>query len=146
QRESHQDRQRQRHQQRAAEIDQGHDNRGDHRGIRRVAQASGVLGRDLGRFGRAVQGGGHGAGSPSSDESVAKTGNYANRRVVLSGAGSTYMSAGPFADPAMPLLRFLPEATNINFVGARYFAFAIDGLLLLASIVSIAVHGFNLGI
>ncbi len=46
----------------------------------------------------------------------------------------------------MPLLRFLPEATKINFVGARYFAFAIDGLLLLASIVSIAVHGFNLGI
>ncbi|MGH6684782.1 MAG: protein translocase subunit SecF [Pseudolabrys sp.] len=46
----------------------------------------------------------------------------------------------------MPLLRFLPEATTIDFVGARYFAFAIDGLLLLASIVSIAVHGFNLGI
>lgn len=46
----------------------------------------------------------------------------------------------------MPLLKFLPENTNINFVGARYFAFAIDGLLLLASILSIAVHGFNLGI
>ncbi len=46
----------------------------------------------------------------------------------------------------MPLLRFLPEATKINFVGARYFAFAIDGFLLLASIVSIAIHGFNLGI
>jgi preprotein translocase subunit SecF len=46
----------------------------------------------------------------------------------------------------MPLLRFIPEATNINFVGARYFAFAIDGLLLLVSIVSIAWHGFNLGI
>ena len=46
----------------------------------------------------------------------------------------------------MPLLRFLPEATKINFVGARYFAFAIDGLLLLASIASIAIHGFNLGI
>ena len=46
----------------------------------------------------------------------------------------------------MPLLRFLPEATKINFVGARYFAFALDGLLLLASIVSIAIHGFNLGI
>ena len=30
--------------------------------------------------------------------------------------------------------------------GARYVAFAIDGLLLLASIVSIAIHGFNLGI
>ena len=46
----------------------------------------------------------------------------------------------------MPLLRFIPEATNINFVGARYFAFAIDGLLLLISIVSIAYQGFNLGI
>lgn len=46
----------------------------------------------------------------------------------------------------MPLLRFIPEATKINFVGARYFAFAIDGLLLLASIVSIALHGFNMGI
>ncbi|MBV9044349.1 MAG: protein translocase subunit SecF [Alphaproteobacteria bacterium] len=46
----------------------------------------------------------------------------------------------------MPLLRFIPEATNLNFVGARYIAFAIDGLLLLASIISITVHGFNLGI
>ncbi len=44
------------------------------------------------------------------------------------------------------LLRFLPEETNINFVGVRYVAFAIDGLLLLASILSIAIHGFNLGI
>ena len=46
----------------------------------------------------------------------------------------------------MPFLRFIPEATNIDFVGVRYFAFAIDGLLLLISIVSIAIHGFNLGI
>ncbi len=46
----------------------------------------------------------------------------------------------------MPLLRFIPEATNINFVGARYFAFAIDGLLLAISIVSIVWQGFNLGI
>ncbi len=46
----------------------------------------------------------------------------------------------------MPLLRFLPEATNINFVGARYVAFAIDGLLLAASIASLFLHGFNLGI
>jgi preprotein translocase subunit SecF len=46
----------------------------------------------------------------------------------------------------MPLLRFLPENTKIDFVGARYFAFAVDGLLLLASIISIAIHGFNLGI
>jgi preprotein translocase subunit SecF len=46
----------------------------------------------------------------------------------------------------MPLLRFIPEATNINFVGARYFAFAVDGILLLISIISIAYQGFNLGI
>ncbi len=46
----------------------------------------------------------------------------------------------------MPLLRFIPEATDINFVGFRYVAFAIDGLLLLVSIVSILWHGFNLGI
>jgi preprotein translocase subunit SecF len=46
----------------------------------------------------------------------------------------------------MPFLRFIPEATNINFVGARYVAFAIDGLLLLISIISIAYQGFNLGI
>jgi preprotein translocase subunit SecF len=46
----------------------------------------------------------------------------------------------------MPFLRFLPEATDINFVGIRYFAFAIDGLLLLISIASIAIQGFNLGI
>ncbi len=47
----------------------------------------------------------------------------------------------------MPLLRFLPEATNINFIGARYYAFALDGLLLVISIVSIFfVNGFNLGL
>jgi len=46
----------------------------------------------------------------------------------------------------MPLLRFLPEATNINFIGARYYAFAVDGLLVLISIFSIFFHGFNLGI
>jgi preprotein translocase subunit SecF len=46
----------------------------------------------------------------------------------------------------MPLINFLPEETKIDFVRARYYAFAIDGLLLLLSIVSIALHGFNLGI
>ena len=30
----------------------------------------------------------------------------------------------------MPLLRFISEATNIDFVKARFMAFAIDGLLL----------------
>jgi preprotein translocase subunit SecF len=46
----------------------------------------------------------------------------------------------------MPLLRFIPETTNVNFVKYRYVAFAIDGLLMLVSIVSIWLHGFNLGI
>src|ERR1700712_4231363 len=46
----------------------------------------------------------------------------------------------------MPLLRFIPETTNVNFVKYRYLAFAIDGLLLVVSIVSILWHGFNLGI
>ncbi len=46
----------------------------------------------------------------------------------------------------MPLIKFLPEDTKIDFVGARYYAFAVDGLLLLAAIISIVFHGFNLGI
>ena len=46
----------------------------------------------------------------------------------------------------MPFLRFIPETTNVNFVGWRYYAFAVDGLLLLAALVSIVVQGFNLGI
>ena len=53
------------------------------------------------------------------------------------------------ADPesrAMPLLRFIPETTNVDFVKYRFIAFAIDGLLVLIAVISIAVHGFNLGI
>jgi preprotein translocase subunit SecF len=46
----------------------------------------------------------------------------------------------------MPFLRFIPETTNVNFVGARYYAFAVDGLLLLIAVVSILWQGFNLGI
>jgi preprotein translocase subunit SecF len=46
----------------------------------------------------------------------------------------------------MPLLRFIPETTNVNFVKYRYLAFAIDGLLLVVSVISILWHGFNLGI
>jgi len=46
----------------------------------------------------------------------------------------------------MTWLRFIPETTNVDFVGWRYYAFAVDGLLLLASIISIAIQGFNLGI
>jgi preprotein translocase subunit SecF len=46
----------------------------------------------------------------------------------------------------MPFLRFIPETTNVDFVRLRYFAFAVDGLLLLVAIVSILWQGFNLGI
>ena len=46
----------------------------------------------------------------------------------------------------MPFLRFIPETTNVDFVGWRYYAFAVDGLLLLVTIASIAWYGFNLGI
>ncbi len=46
----------------------------------------------------------------------------------------------------MRLLKLIPDHTEIDFVGARYFAFAIDGLLLLAAIVSLGIHGLNLGI
>ena len=45
----------------------------------------------------------------------------------------------------MTWLRFIPETTNIDFVGWRYYAFAIDGLLVLITIISIALQGFNLG-
>jgi len=46
----------------------------------------------------------------------------------------------------MPLLRFIPETTNVDFVKYRFWAFGIDGLLLVVSIVSILWQGFNLGI
>jgi preprotein translocase subunit SecF len=46
----------------------------------------------------------------------------------------------------MPLLRFIPETTNVNFVKYRFAAFAIDGLLVVVSVISILWHGFNLGI
>jgi preprotein translocase subunit SecF len=46
----------------------------------------------------------------------------------------------------MPLLRFIPETTNVDFVKWRWIAFAIDGLLVVVSVVSILWHGFNLGI
>jgi preprotein translocase subunit SecF len=46
----------------------------------------------------------------------------------------------------MPLLRFIPETTNVDFVKYRWVAFTIDGLLVLVSIISIIWHGFNLGI
>src|SRR4051812_37684204 len=46
----------------------------------------------------------------------------------------------------MPLLRFIPETTNVDFVKYRWWAFSIDGLLLIVSVVSILYAGFNMGI
>ncbi|HKQ09943.1 MAG TPA: protein translocase subunit SecF [Rhizomicrobium sp.] len=46
----------------------------------------------------------------------------------------------------MPLLRFIPETTNVDFVKYRFWAFGIDGLLMVISLVSILSQGFNLGI
>ena len=46
----------------------------------------------------------------------------------------------------MPLLRFIPETTNVDFVKYRFWAFGIDGFLMVISIVSILWLGFNLGI
>jgi preprotein translocase SecF subunit len=46
----------------------------------------------------------------------------------------------------MRLLKLIPDHTNIDFVGARFYAFAIDGLLVLISLVSLFVHGLNFGI
>ena len=46
----------------------------------------------------------------------------------------------------MRLMKLIPDHTNINFVGARFYAFGIDGLLVLISLVSLWIHGLNLGI
>jgi preprotein translocase subunit SecF len=46
----------------------------------------------------------------------------------------------------MPLLRFIPETTNVDFVKYRWWAFTIDGLLMIVSVISILWHGFNMGI
>lgn len=46
----------------------------------------------------------------------------------------------------MPLLRFIPETTNVDFVKYRFWAFGVDGLLMVISIVAILWQGFNLGI
>jgi preprotein translocase subunit SecF len=46
----------------------------------------------------------------------------------------------------MPLLRIIPETTNVNFVKWRWVAFSIDGLLLVMSVVAILTLGFNKGL
>src|SRR5690348_13212625 len=79
-------------------------------------------------------------------QSVAKLRNYANGSVILVlGRPSVYVCRTP-PDFAMPFLRFIPETTNVDFVGWRYYAFAMDGLLMLVALISIVLQGFNLGI
>jgi preprotein translocase subunit SecF len=46
----------------------------------------------------------------------------------------------------MPLLRFIPETTNVDFVKYRWWAFGVDGFLLAMSVVSFIWLGFNLGL
>jgi preprotein translocase subunit SecF len=46
----------------------------------------------------------------------------------------------------MRLLKLIPDSTNINFVGIRFYAFAIDGLLVLITLVSLLVNGLSYGI
>jgi len=46
----------------------------------------------------------------------------------------------------MRLLKLIPDQTDFNFVRTRYVAFAIDGILVLTTIVFLAFQGLNLGI
>lgn len=46
----------------------------------------------------------------------------------------------------MRLLRFVPDDTKIDFIGRRFFAFGITGLLFLITIASVAIQGLNFGI
>ena len=43
-------------------------------------------------------------------------------------------------------LRFFPDDARFDFVGNRFWAFAFDGFLALAAVVSLFVNGLNLGI
>jgi preprotein translocase subunit SecF len=46
----------------------------------------------------------------------------------------------------MRLLKLIPDRTSIDFVGVRFYAFGIDGLLVLISLISLFIHGLNFGI
>lgn len=46
----------------------------------------------------------------------------------------------------MALAKYFPHATKIDFVGARFFAFALTGLLFIGVIASLSFRGLNLGI
>jgi preprotein translocase subunit SecF len=46
----------------------------------------------------------------------------------------------------MRLLKLIPDHTTIDFVGVRFYAFGIDGLLVIISLISLLFHGLNFGI
>jgi preprotein translocase SecF subunit len=46
----------------------------------------------------------------------------------------------------MALAKYFPHATKIDFVGARYFAFSLTGLLFIGVVVSLLLRGLNFGI
>src|SRR5258706_3467417 len=46
----------------------------------------------------------------------------------------------------MRLLKLIPDHTTIDFVGVRFYAFGIDGLLVIVSLISLLFHGLNFGI
>jgi len=46
----------------------------------------------------------------------------------------------------MRLLKLIPDHTEIDFVGARFYAFAFDGLLTVIALVSLLYYGLNFGI
>jgi len=46
----------------------------------------------------------------------------------------------------MRLLKLIPDQTKYDFVGARYAAFAFDGLLILVTVFSLYFQGLNLGL
>lgn len=43
-------------------------------------------------------------------------------------------------------MEFFKRETNINFIGARRYALALSGVLILISLISLAVRGLNLGL
>src|SRR5262245_14544998 len=46
----------------------------------------------------------------------------------------------------MRLLKLIPDNTNIDYVGIRCYALAVDGLLVLVAVFSLLFHGLNYGI
>ena len=46
----------------------------------------------------------------------------------------------------MALAKYFPHNTKIDFVGARYFAFTLTGLLFIGVMVALFVKGLNFGI